>query len=186
MNVSSSSIPADITPSTFVLFELSYDDSTWLEKVPVAVMVKLDDAIKDKVAKAVADMKSGLYRALELNVPAENMCWLDVLAFTPENSVASIEGWFDPENDNVVYAAGSADITMDGLRVDYGPECKIFTSTPMEDPSLVLSLFRGQVHIGAHSATPDWNCNSLLEQWDVLRAQLHNAEAVITRETPRG
>lgn len=173
-----------ISAHAFILFEVTRSENNHFEDLPVAVMVRLSESLKDRVVGTQLDVESDFFRRAELNVKPEDVRWLSMLAFRKDNTVAPIDDWFDPERDQIIFAGDSNNMEFDDGRVEYDQYCTVYTAQGMPVSTLTLEKHSGVILLGAQGETTQhFALGSICAKWDEVAKAI--GEEPVAAETQR-
>lgn len=167
------------TPNTFILFEIIKSEDQHGENLPVAVIVRLSESLKDRLISSGLDVEADFYRRMDLNIKPEDVRWLSLVAFDSEGQLAPVEAkvdgrtvdWYDPTRDQIIYAGDSANMSMEVGLADFGLACSVYNGESVPVSVLTLEKYQGQMLLGAGGETNShWNLRTTCEKWESVTA----------------
>jgi hypothetical protein len=104
-----------------------------------------------------------------------SVAWLSRVGFTSDGALASVPGFFDADSDSILYLGESADMEIDGERVDFSPVSDIYSLEELEQESAGI-LMQNHRSLGlavcVTGIAKGWNMGGYFERWPKLREQI--------------
>ncbi len=176
--------PPTLDRGVFLLAELSWGDDAYAEHVPTAALYRVTartlanlDHVFGLIETGVLSPDGGF-----VAIPDGDVALLGCVAFTSDNALASVSGFYNHEHDQVIYLSGSNNMEIDAVKADFRPESEVFAPLPGEEfaymsirvqkePDLDLTLC-------ASGRSGPWKLNGYLERWTHLRGLILDGLAV--------
>ncbi len=163
--------------AVYLLSELSWDDSSYGEGLPVAGLFRVTSETLAKIDQVALMAKDGILSidGATVGVPSADVVWLNRVGFTSENTLASVPGFFDAKRDQVLYISDVANMEIDGERADFAPISDSYPISNPEDGSSGLRLQRDSklgLVLSMKGRVKDWAMHGYMDSWQKLRDQM--------------
>ena len=168
----------------FLLAELNWGEDAYAEHVPVAVLYRVTAQTLAKLDHVLGLIEVGVLSPEGgfISIPDGDAVLLGCVAFTSDNALAPVPGFFNPEQDQVIYLSGSNNMEIDGERADFRPECEIFVPHPGEELAYLAIRVQKESELGhtlcASGRSGAWKLSGYLEQWTSLRVLILDGLAI--------
>ncbi|MBV7542178.1 hypothetical protein [Acidovorax sp. sic0104] len=174
-----SAITAPVRQFVYILAEFFWDDDSYGEDLPVAVLYRVGAQTVRTIDEVAGLVTSGMLAEASVAIPDCDKAWLSKVAFTSENKLAEVPGFFDPHSDWVVYLGDVADMEVDDQRATYAEACEIYTPRIEREGGHSAVDLRPDADLGltwvAAGRTSGWQLGGYLQAWHQLREQITNA-----------
>lgn len=114
-----------------VIFQVSLDEGVYGEDLPVAVAIRMDAALRSKIAAAV---NQNTYTALRCPIESDSVRWLKTVCVDAEGKPAAIAGWYDPAKD--------ACVNFYDDETDDGDACEVYSGPQMTSPVVEVQRYQ--------------------------------------------
>lgn len=154
---------SDSNRRKFAIFQVSLDEGDYGEDLPVAVAIRMDAALRSKIAAAVT---ANACNSQSFLLEPDSVRWLKNVCFDEDGKPAAIAGWYDSAKDDCVnFYDADPDEDHD--------TCAVYSemSSPVIEvkrvPSGFLLYVDGKNAEGATYSTyaPEWSWDSFVEQF---------------------
>jgi hypothetical protein len=182
-------------PPEFLALQVYSTDDHFGEDRPVAVLVRMDQALHDTVASALRQIQQGALVSVSLALKDDDVRWIKTIGFTSENGLAQVHGagrsdpaWMPQEAVVSVPGSDLMERDLDGETADYRDDCVVYDS--QKEPLLGLSKLeltrfdpRGRgvrsdspIYLAVHGCTRSWTVDTFLARADLVWPELVREE----------
>jgi hypothetical protein len=127
----------------FLPLGISLGEETYGENLPVAVILRVDDALRRRVAEAVMLLREKNLDSLQFDLGWEDARAIRTLGYTNENFLAPIPGWMDDSHGQVrtPFLDDLMEFEVDGheKEADYREDCLVYSRAdePLVKPCML-------------------------------------------------
>lgn len=121
-------------PQFIALHVYSHDGHYGIDR-PVAVILRLDAALQERVAQALQLIQEGAFLSLSIPLGSEDVRWIRTIGYTAENGLAQVPGshrdaaaWMPPDAAVVLPDPDLMNLDLDGEVADYRDDCLLYKS----------------------------------------------------------
>jgi hypothetical protein len=156
-------------PRAFILFQLLKSEDQQGVNLPNAALVRMSEGLTERLMSTALDVEADFFRRADLNVSADDISWLSVVAFDREGKLAAVEGWYDPQVDKLIYAGDSQNMED----VEYEDRCEVFNGEGVPVSFLTLEKYGDRMLLAAGGETNShWNLRTICEEWAHVAQEL--------------